>query len=499
MVANDPTNPTQVASPGSADNSSGSGPPTTEANPMKEMHSPHSDGTTSGSQASGFEGHISLRGLLASYDDEVDEALNMALRADSGLERVRALHNSVRPAVVVHDAVLNGALCPLLEPLPGGAALADRLRHGCEERADLLARFDAITRHVAAHNVYPVSGEEVESILEGLERSFSGHVHDETARVSELLTSATATTSPERIAAVMALEARHAPTRHSWTRRSGRSAAVLALRRWQDRFNDWSDAHWNWSDVESQMTSPRFELVQALEDQASAPEPSARGVLEAFDAAVTQVTDEFRAAEGSANKELAARRTVSAIAIHDTVIGAVVCPLLEKIDGGMSVAELLHRGCTEREDLQIRWDKRPRGRGTDEARRLGSIQGQEIVESLIEAFARHKSKETVEAVRLLSALPDDAFRTWASSLNDEMWPWHSTGPALLGMRMALWAKSSPTRSHPGMVRHPSSRSLRLYYRLIDHFRDYWGESALERWITPNLPGRPFSRRTQEAG
>ena len=106
--------------------------------------------------ASAPSGPGSLRDLLAGYDREVDDSLRDALGSTTGVGRVRALHNSVRRSISVHDAVLASALCPLLEDLPGGPAVARRLRHGCQERAELLDRFEALSHNVAAHNVYPV-------------------------------------------------------------------------------------------------------------------------------------------------------------------------------------------------------------------------------------------------------------------------------------------------------------------------------------------------------
>jgi hypothetical protein len=82
--------------------------------------------------------------LLCGYDRQVEEVLQEALEATTGTERVRFLHK-LRSSLSVHDSVLNSALCPLLDDLPGGPAVADRLRQGCHERADLLIRFRKIT------------------------------------------------------------------------------------------------------------------------------------------------------------------------------------------------------------------------------------------------------------------------------------------------------------------------------------------------------------------
>ena len=70
------------------------------------------DGKTAdvGVERRGATSGLSLREVLASYDEEVERSLGQAMAATLGLERVRILHNRVRPAIVVHDAVLSGAL-----------------------------------------------------------------------------------------------------------------------------------------------------------------------------------------------------------------------------------------------------------------------------------------------------------------------------------------------------------------------------------------------------
>ena len=72
----------------------------------------------------------SLREMLAEYDHEVEKSLRSALQSTSGIGRVRVLHNTLRRSIAVHDAVLESALCPLLDNLPNGPAVADRLRLG---------------------------------------------------------------------------------------------------------------------------------------------------------------------------------------------------------------------------------------------------------------------------------------------------------------------------------------------------------------------------------
>ncbi len=70
--------------------------------------------------------------------------------------------------------MVESVLCPLLDDLPGGSTVAERFRHGCEERSALLIRFGHLTNGVPARNVYRTTGnvKEIEEIIDGLERSF---------------------------------------------------------------------------------------------------------------------------------------------------------------------------------------------------------------------------------------------------------------------------------------------------------------------------------------
>lgn len=439
-------------------------------------------------------GHLtSLRDLLADYDREVEESLYEALRSRTAIGRVRALHNSVRQSIAVHDAVVKGALCPLLEELPNGTEVADRLRRGCEVRAELLERFEAVSRHVAAHNVYPVSGEEIEQILEGLGHSFGEHVSDETTAVVDVLEAAAASTDPLVVAARMALEAQHAPTRiHPAVLRHPRSQMLKTLYRLVDRYDDWSDTHWNWADPDRAISSPRRQLVDALKRQSVASPPSLRGVLEGYDTAVDAMVAELGRARTSAEQGVAAHRLSAAIALHDSVVSGVLCPLLSAVSGGEQLAALALEGCRQRAELQQAWNALTKGVAVEDVYRLHRAEAERIMGLLVEQFRLHEREGTLEVASLLQHLPNDAYRTVTSPLDDIMWPWHSEGPAVLALHMALWADSAPTRVHPMMVKHPSSRALRTFYHLTDHFSDYWGDTWIERWFLPRRRPQPFS-------
>jgi hypothetical protein len=190
------------------------------------------------------EPSVSIRDLLASYDREVDEIRKEVLATTSGTERVQAL-NGLRGVISVHDSVLNAVLCPVLDDLPGGSPVADQLRKGCQTRADLLKKFRKLTNGVAAHNVYSVSGSEIEQILEGLNVSFRHHEDEETTAVGRVLEASAQSTDPDVLAARMALAASRSPTR----RGSGRGRRFLPQKVlfYADRLHNWSDRHHGWT------------------------------------------------------------------------------------------------------------------------------------------------------------------------------------------------------------------------------------------------------------
>ena len=440
----------------------------------------------------------SLKEVLAGYDREVEDALQEALESTTGVGRVRILHNSLQRSISVHDAVLESALCPLLGDLPGGSAVADRLRHGCQERADLLSRFQAVTRNVAAHDVYPVSGEEIEHILEGLERSFGDHVHHESTEVGDLLEVAAGSVDPDVVAAKMAIEAERSPTRvHAATVKHPKSVFLRKLYRKKDRWYDWVDTHWGWSDPDVIRRSPRAEQVDLLKHQANASPPSIRDLLAGYDATVEAIIAESTSTGTRRAWAEVTHRLNAAITIHDSVLGGVLCPLLEGVQGGVPLAARIREGCRHRAELQQAWNDLTKKVPAEDLRRLKPPEAERIIALLVESFRSHETEESLDVTALLEDLPDRAYRTKASPFADVMWPWYSEGPAALALHMALWAESAPTRVHPMTVRHPASRTLRSFYHCVDHFRDYWGDTAVERWFFSELPAQPFSDKRPE--
>jgi len=187
-----------------------------------------------------------LRDLLAGYDRDVERILQETLDTTTGTERVQLLHR-LRRSVSVHDSVVRSVLCPLLDDLPEGPPVAERLRQGCHERGELLGRFEAVTTGVAANNVYSGSSVAVEEILDGLERSFRRHENEETTDVARVLEASSSSTDPEVVTARMALEMERAPTRsHRGAGTRPESAPRKKLYHYVDRFHDWRDTHHGW-------------------------------------------------------------------------------------------------------------------------------------------------------------------------------------------------------------------------------------------------------------
>lgn len=473
-------------------------PPTAAGPPTGAAHDvagapPTEAGPPAGDRGGAGADRASVRDLLAAYDREVEASLDEARASDTGTGRVRALHNGVRPSIAVHDAVLESTLCPLIERLPGGPEVTGRLREGCRERAGLLRRFDAISKGVAAHNVYPVSGDEVEHVLGGLARSVEASRQIETTEVGSLLNAAASSIDPDVVSARMAIDARNAPTRVHHPAGGHHGSEVRTwLNRHRDRVADWIDTHHGWSDPRDRHRSPRARQVEELKREHITSPLTVADLLSAYDRTVDDVIAELRAAGTDTARAEAAHRLNAAITIHDSVLAGVVCPLIGAVPGGREVSARLQEGCRQRAALQRTWNGLTHRTPPGDVYRLHRSEAEGIVDSLIESFHSHGEQEAHQEAALLDRLPGSAYRKRTSALADFMWPWHSEGPEVLALRMALWANAAPTRAHRLLVRHPSSRALRSFYRMTDHFQDFWGDATLERWLFPRLPAHPFS-------
>jgi len=427
---------------------------------------------------------ISVRELLAGYDEEVGASLREALESDTGMQRVRLLHNRVRRSIAVHDGVLRSALCPLLDELPGGGSIADRLRQGCDERAALLGRFEAVTRNIAAPNVYPVSGPEIEEILQGLDRSFGRHVVEETSEVADALEAVADSVDPEVVATRMALEADQAPTRiHAGATKHPHSSLRKRMYRNRDRRADWAAAHHGWADPRASRQTPRAMQVDGLL-RAAGEAPTVPELLAGYDGTVNAYIAEVGAARSDVDKADAVRRMNAAITIHDAVLAGVLCPLLESVPESKGSAAELREGCARRAELLQAWQTLTKEVSGAELREGRRAESDGIVTALIDSFTAHADAESSQVSALFDTLSTSAYRTKTSSLSDAMWPWRSEGPELLAIRMALWARKSPDRPHTLLVRHPTSRTLRSVYHLVDYWHDFSEDTLLGRWLMP---------------
>jgi len=422
-------------------------------------------------------GHVSLQAVLAAYDRELDAAFAAVDAATTGTERVRLLRQASR-VLATHDAVLRHGLCPLLEDLRGGAPVASRLCAGVTARAELLEEFDTLTKGVAPHNVYPVSGDRVEALFEGLVESIRRHVDDETAEVAAAMERAASSVDPEVVAARLALAAARAPTRPHRLARLTRSSRILRL---VDRFEDWVDAHHGWFDIGRQAPSPREVQATALKEAAATEQPTVSDVLAGYARTVHELVAAWASVRSPAERLAVARRLTAAITVHDSVLGGVLCPLVEAVPGAEAVASALRRGCMERAELLARL-----GRVLDGDAAPGDVE--EMVDELVRRFHAHQAHGADEVTAVLDRLTDGEFRDLTSPLADAMWPWHSEGPAALALRMAVWAEKSPTKPHALVLRHPHSRVLRALFKGLDTVRDGWTETALGRWLAPRVPG-----------
>lgn len=412
----------------------------------------------------------SLRGLLAHYDRRVQHALSQVSETRTGTDRVRALH-VLRWIVTAHDSVVASTLCPLLRELPSGAVVAERLRQGCEQRASLLGRFQSLSQGTDAHNVYPMFGPEIETILGELEESFDRHVDDETTRVGELLESAAASVSPEVIATRMAIEAGRAPVRaHRMTYRHPRAKMLRALFRGVDRVHDWNDSHHGWPSPRRQASQP----VRPRRRYTPRP-PSIPDLLSGYDETVESAIAELAEAEPEGPRWAAgAYRLGAAVAIHDSIVGGTLCQLLDAMPEGQAVAARLREGCHERAELLEEWNDLVRHASSpSDLFETRSADASRTIDELVASFRAHETDETRDVAAVIEQLRERHWRYGGTGLvSPYLLPvWPNPEPGVLAAHMALWADRAPTHPHRLLAGHPTNRWLRNAYRHADQLRD----------------------------
>ena len=421
----------------------------------------------------------SLRRLLAHYDERVQAAVAAAADARTGTDRVRNLHVLSR-LVSAHDSVLGAALCPLLRDLPGGSDVAERLRHGCEERESLLHRFYSLGEGTDARYVYPTFGKEVDRILAELEASFTRHVDDETGRVGELLESSEGSPAPEIVAARMAIEGGRAPARpHRAIQRHPTSRTLRAVYRNLDRMHDWNDSHHGWPSASTRRKGQVRPQRRFFHET-----PSVHELLAGYDQTVEALIVELgRGGQTAPARASLAYQLAAAIAVHDSVVGGTLCHLLEALPEGRQAATALREGCEERAHLLNQWDLLVSDATPFDLFDNFSVEANRIVGELIASFRSHERRETDEVSAVIEGLRR---RSWSYSGTGLISPyllpdWPNPEPAVLAVHMALWGEKSPTHSHPLLLRHPDSRLLRDLCRRADHVRDW--NRARRGWPT----------------
>lgn len=418
-------------------------------------------------------GPVPLRELLAGYDRQVDDLLRDALDAETGTARVQAMF-LLRRAVAVHDSVLDSALCPILDDLPGGAPIAESLRDGCRQRAALLARFQKLTQGVAAHNVYVSAPNEVEEVLAGLTTSFHEHEAAEAADVTDVLERSAGLVDPEVVSARMALEVDRAPTRaHAPSMRR-----LRALTRSVDTFRDWSDGRHRWPSPTTRPTEW---------PAASSSVGSIRTLLASYDTTVEGVVDDVHRASSPEERLMAGHRLVAAVTVHDAVLAGSLCALLESVDDGRALAERLREGCQTRAELLERWTRLVRGLGPEDLARLHAEEAEAIITRLVESFAGHAAAETAEVSVFVDSLRERAWPTRGSAAGGMIARGPNPEPGVLAAAMALSAAKAPTHAHPLLTRHPTNRLVKVAYRQIDRVRDMRDSSLGWSAASPRRP------------
>jgi len=142
-------------------------------------------------------------------------------------------------------------------------------------------------------------------------------------------------------------------------------------------------------------------------------------------------------------------------------------------------AERLRQGCQVRADLVQAGNKLTAEASTTDFYRQHRVEIDGIIEPLIAGFAAHKEEETGELTTLLAKLTAKQFRTKWSPLCVVMWPWHSEGPAVLALPMALWAGASPRLGNP--ICSPACRTRRRSRCLWTGLKLTGNDPAHRRW------------------
>jgi len=148
------------------------------------------------------------------------------------------------------------------------------------------------------------------------------------------------------------------------------------------------------------------------------------------------------------------RRTIT---VHDSVVEATLCPLLDDLPGGPEVAEQLRQGCAERASLLSRFQKLSKGTAAHNVYPVFGSEIEQIISELQQSFDRHVEAETTQV--------GDVLRSAGESVS----------PEVVAARMAIDAKRAPTRAHPRTNQNPRSKVSETIQRSIDRMHE-WSDS-----------------------
>lgn len=209
----------------------------------------------------------SIPDLLSGYDQTVETvAVELAASGQDGPRRAAAAYR-LAAAIAVHDSIVGGTVCRLLEAVPEGRPAASVLENGCRERASLLEEWNELVRHNSPAELFEIHGAEANRIIDRLIASFRAHESHETDDVSATIeqlrqkswkSSGTGLVSPYLLAdwpnpdpavlaAHMALWAKKAPTHaHPLLSRHPSSRLLRNLFRYSDHLQDRRRARRGW-------------------------------------------------------------------------------------------------------------------------------------------------------------------------------------------------------------------------------------------------------------
>lgn len=198
----------------------------------------------------------SIPDLLAGYDKTVEAIIAELADADQGPRRASAAYR-LGAAVAIHDSIVEGTLCRLLDAVPESRAAAHTLRRGCQERARLLGKWNDLVKHASPSDLFETHAADADRIVDQLVASFEAHESNESEAVAAAVQQLRErpwkyrgtgsrnimwvwpNPEPGVLAAHMALWAEKAPTRpHPFLSKHPTNRLLRNLYRYTDRLQD---------------------------------------------------------------------------------------------------------------------------------------------------------------------------------------------------------------------------------------------------------------------